>query len=51
VNVLWQGETVEAGGSVTEEVPEGDRKRANLRLWVKKADDTKVVVGAGSALV
>jgi acyl dehydratase len=51
VNVLWQGETVAAGGAVTEEIPEGDRKRANLRVWVDKPDGTKVTVGTASAIV
>jgi acyl dehydratase len=51
VNVLWQGETVTAGGAVTEEAPEGAKERANLRVWVDKADGTKVTVGTASALV
>jgi acyl dehydratase len=50
VNVLWQGERVTAGGQVTEETPEGSRKRAQAQVWVAKADGTKVVVGTASAL-
>jgi acyl dehydratase len=50
VNVLWQGETVSAGGTVSDEVPEGRRTRANLRVWCEKTDGTKVVVGTASAL-
>ncbi len=50
VNVLWQGERVTAGGQVTEETPEGSRKRALAQVWVAKVDGTKVVVGTASAL-
>ncbi len=50
VNVLWQGETVSAGGVVTEESAEGRRTRANLRVWCEKGDGTKVVAGTASAL-
>jgi hypothetical protein len=50
VNVLWQGETVAAGGAVTEEHPEGLATRATSRVWVEKADGTKVTVGTASAL-
>jgi acyl dehydratase len=50
VNVLWQGETVKAGGVVTEVLPEGDARRSNLRVWCEKADGTKVTVGSASAL-
>ncbi len=51
VNVLWQGELVTAGGQVTEETAKGSRTRAQSRVWVAKADGTKVVVGTASALV
>ncbi len=50
VNVLWQGERVTAGAQVTEEAPEGSRKREQTQVWVAKADGTKVVVGSASAL-
>ena len=50
VNVLWQGDTVKAGGVVIEEVPEGPLTRANLRVWCEKADGTKVVAGTASAV-
>jgi acyl dehydratase len=50
VNVLWQGETVNAGGIVVEETPEGVLTRAQLKVWCQKADGTRIVVGAASAL-
>jgi MaoC like domain len=50
VNVLWQGETVKAGGVVVDEVREGPLARANLRVWCEKADGTKVVAGTASAV-
>jgi acyl dehydratase len=50
VNVLWQGERVTAGGQVTEETPEGSRKRGLAHVWVAKEDRTKVVIGTASAL-
>lgn len=50
VNVLWQGEHVTARGQVSEETPEGSRKRALAQVWCEKADDTKVVVGIASAI-
>jgi len=49
VNVLWQGERVTARGNVTEEAPEGPRKRRSLRVWCEKSDATKFVVGSASA--
>ena len=50
VNVLWQADTVTSHGAVTAESPEGDGTRAEMRVWVEKADGTKVVVGSASAL-
>lgn len=50
VNVLWADETVSAHAEETSEVPEADRTRIHLDVWVEKADGTKVVVGAASAL-
>lgn len=50
VNVLWAGETVEARAEEREEVPEADRTRIHMDVWVQKADATKVVVGTASAL-
>jgi acyl dehydratase len=50
VNVLWQGETVAAGGVVTGETPEGPATRAELQVWCAKEDGTKVTVGTASAL-
>ena len=50
VNVLWAGDAVEAKAEVTDEVPEADRSRVHLDVWVEKADGTRVVVGTASAL-
>jgi acyl dehydratase len=50
VNVLWADETVEARAEEIAEVPEADRTRVSLDVWVEKQDGTKVVVGSASAL-
>lgn len=50
VNVLWANETVSAHADVREEVPEADRTRVHMDVWVEKADGTKVIVGQASAL-
>jgi acyl dehydratase len=50
VNVLWADETVSAHADVREEVPEADRVRVHMDVWVEKADGTKVIVGQASAL-
>ncbi|MBI5504365.1 MAG: hypothetical protein HY899_06165 [Deltaproteobacteria bacterium] len=50
VNVLWADETVRACAEETEAVPEADRTRIHLDLWVEKTDGTKVAVGSASAL-
>jgi len=50
-NVLWQGETVSAGGAVLEENREGSATRANLRVWCEKQDGARVTVGTASALM
>jgi acyl dehydratase len=50
VNVVWAGDTITARGRVREETVEGARRRAHLDVWCEKADGTKVVVGAASAL-
>jgi acyl dehydratase len=50
VNVLWANETVTAHADVREEVPEADRVRVHMDVWVEKADGTKVIVGQASAL-
>lgn len=50
VNVLWADETIRARAEETLSVPEADRERVNLDLWVEKADGTKVAVGSASAL-
>jgi acyl dehydratase len=51
VNVLWKGDRVTCRGSVQEILPEGSRKRARAQVWCEKAEGTKVLVGAASALV
>jgi len=50
VNVLWANETVRAHADVREEVPEADRVRVLMDVWVEKDDGTKVIVGQASAL-
>jgi hypothetical protein len=50
VNVLWADETVTAHADVREEVPEADRVRVHMDVWVEKCDGTKVIVGQASAL-
>ena len=50
VNVLWADEIVEARAEETAEVPEADRRRIHLDVWVQKEDGTKVIVGTASAL-
>jgi acyl dehydratase len=50
VNVLWADEPVEARAEETGEVPEADRTRVHLDVWVEKKDGTKVIVGSASAL-
>lgn len=50
VNVLWQGEQVTARGALLETKPEGSQTRNQARVWCEKADGTKIVVGAASAL-
>lgn len=52
VNVLWGGDSVRARGLVVKRAPTGHNlERATVRVWVEKADGTKVVVGTASALV
>ncbi len=50
VNVLWAGESIRTCAQVREEVPEADRTRVHLDVWVEKEDGTKVTLGAASAL-
>jgi acyl dehydratase len=50
VNVLWADETVHAGAQAVARVPEADRVRVHLDVWVSKDDGTKVIVGKASAL-
>jgi acyl dehydratase len=51
VNVVWCEDVVTAKARVREETPEGARRRVHLDVWCEKADGTKVVVGAASAVV
>lgn len=50
VNVLWADEIVEARAEETAEVPEVDRTRIHLDVWVQKEVGTKIVIGNASAL-
>jgi acyl dehydratase len=50
VNVLWAEETSAAHGRIIERRREGDRTRAEVEVWTEKADGTKTIVGAASAL-
>ena len=50
VNVVWCEDTIAARAKVREETIEGARTRAHLDVWCEKADGTKVVVGAASAI-
>jgi len=50
VNVLWADETIRARAEEIEAVPEADKTRMHLALWIEKADGTKVAVGSASAL-
>ncbi len=49
-NVLWVDETVTVRGRIRDEVPEGTRTRVRCEVWIDKADDTRILVGAASAL-
>ncbi|MEA2624601.1 MAG: hypothetical protein QOD06_646 [Candidatus Binatota bacterium] len=51
VNVVWAEDVIRACAKVREDVPEGSRARRHLEVWCEKADGTKVVVGAASAVV
>jgi acyl dehydratase len=50
VNVVWCEDTIAARAKVREETIEGASTRAHLDVWCEKADGTKVVVGAASAI-
>jgi acyl dehydratase len=50
VNVVWVDDAITTRGKVVEETPEGWRQRVRLEVWAEKADGTKTVVGAASAL-
>lgn len=50
VNVLWAEETSGARGRIVERRPEGERTRAIVEVWTEKADGTKTIVGAASAI-
>jgi hypothetical protein len=48
--VVWCEDTIAARAKVREQTIEGARTRAHLDVWCEKADGTKVVVGAASAI-
>jgi hypothetical protein len=50
VNVLWAEETTGARGRILERRREGDHTRAEVEVWCEKADGTKTIVGAASAI-
>jgi acyl dehydratase len=50
VNVVWPSDDLTTRGKVREEVAEGSRRRVHLDVWCEKADGTKTIVGAASAL-
>jgi acyl dehydratase len=50
VNVLWGNDTTGPRGMVVERRAEGKRTRAEVEAWCDKADGTKTIVGAASAL-
>jgi len=51
VNIVWQSDRLVCRGFVREIVPEGERQRAHLDVWVEKDDGTRVTIGTASALV
>lgn len=51
VNIVWQSDKLTCRGFVREIMPEGERERAYLDVWVEKEDGTKVTVGKASAIV
>ncbi len=50
VNVVWGNDTTGPKGSIVERRPEGRRSRAEVEVWCDKADATKTIVGAASAI-
>jgi acyl dehydratase len=51
VNIVWQSDRLTCRGFVRELVPEGERQRAHLDVWVEKEDGTKATIGTASAVV
>jgi len=49
-NVLWPGEPFTVRGVITGRTGDGDRTRAHVTVFCEKADGTKIIVAAGSAL-
>ncbi|MCI0438333.1 MAG: hypothetical protein L0177_04290 [Chloroflexi bacterium] len=49
-NIVWPDDVVIAKGVITDRVKENGKTRANVALWMEKADGTVVIVGQGSAL-
>ena len=50
VNVVWGNDSTGPKGLIVEHRPEGKRSRAEVEVWCEKADGTKTIVGAASAL-
>jgi len=50
VNVVWGNDVTGPRGMIVERRPEGKRARAEVEVWCEKADGTKTIVGAASAL-
>jgi acyl dehydratase len=50
VNVVWVNDVLTTRGKVREELAEGSRRRVRLDVWCEKADGTRTLVGAASAL-
>lgn len=50
VNVVWGGDTLTVRGRERESQPEGNLERVTCDVWCEKADGTKTLVGAASAL-
>jgi acyl dehydratase len=50
VNVVWVEDVLTTRGKLREEIAEGGKRRAILDVWCEKADGTKTLIGAASAL-
>ena len=50
VNIVWGNDVTGAKGRIIERRAEGNRTRAEVEVWCEKADGTKTIVGAASAI-